>query len=180
MDIADVLGRIERGDRQAFAEVVRYYQRPLFGFVGRMGLERHHAEEIAQEVFLRAWNNLHTYDGSIARFSTWIFTIARNLALKELQRSSRRTEVAGAATLEIGCDGTHAWDELNARDRKRKLEAALQRLSAADRSLIALAYVQELPMAELARMEGCSNGTLKVRLHRAKARLRTLLEIDDE
>jgi RNA polymerase sigma-70 factor (ECF subfamily) len=58
VDIEPVLKRIAAGDRQAFADVVRHYQPPLFGFLGRMGLDQSHAEELAQEAFLRAWMNL--------------------------------------------------------------------------------------------------------------------------
>jgi RNA polymerase sigma-70 factor (ECF subfamily) len=116
----------------------------------------------------------------VARFSTWLFTIARNLALNEIGRSGHRREITGETPREAGCDGRQVFDELAARDRRDKLQAALRRLPPAERSIIGLAYLRELPLAELARMEGCSNEAIKVRLHRVKARLRTLLEIDDE
>ena len=89
-DIRDVLERVARGEAQAFAELVVHYQRPLFAFLGRMGLNAARAEEVAQESFLRAWQNLPSYRSEQAQFSTWLFTIARRLALNELTRSQHR------------------------------------------------------------------------------------------
>jgi len=76
----NLLKRIVDGDRDAFAEVVETFQRPLFGFSDEWATEGV-AVEIAQETFLRAWRNLGQYQTGRAEFSTWLFSIARNLAL---------------------------------------------------------------------------------------------------
>lgn len=94
MNITSVLARISEGDRQAFAEVVETFQRPLFGFLGRMGLSRAVAAEIAQETFVRAWRHLEQFEPEQAQFSTWLFSIARNIALNELTRASGKHETA--------------------------------------------------------------------------------------
>jgi len=99
VDIARVLARIAEGDREAFSEVVEAFQRPLFRFLGRMGLTQAVAAEIAQETFVRVWRNLEQYQSDRAAFSTWLFSIARNLALNELTRlpSSRVSPIENAA-----------------------------------------------------------------------------------
>ena len=74
------------GDPVAFGELVTRYQHSLFGFLGRMGLEPAVCEELAQETFLRAWVNRASYDAGKAAVSTWLFTIARNLALSHLSK----------------------------------------------------------------------------------------------
>lgn len=177
MDITPLLQRIGAGDRQAFAGIVTHYQRPLFGFLGRMALGQGHAEEIAQETFLRAWNNLADYRPERAEFSTWLFTIARNLALHELERATRRHELGSGAELpDAPCERPQPPEALALAQRQRRLHLALRQLPLADRSALALAYNQELDLAAIARIEGCSVAAIKTRLHRAKEKLRHLLE----
>lgn len=177
MNIKAILKRIENGDRAAFALVVQHFQRPLFGYLGRMGLSQSVAEEIAQETFLRAWARLNDYDPLRAEFSTWLFTIARNLALHELERASSKREVASDETLlEFVCENKQPFDALNQNQQRQRLINALHTLPVADRSALALAYFQELDLAAIARMEGCTASAIKARLHRAKQRLRQLLE----
>ena len=169
--------RIVAGDRQAFAELVGRYQGPLFGFLGRMGLSQTQAEEIAQETFLRVWLNLADYRPERAAFATWLFAIARNLALGQLARAAGHREVNyGDEIPAVACDRPSAIDALALRQRHRGLQEALRALPSADRSLLALAYVEELSHADIARIEGCKTGAIKTRVHRAKEKLRRLME----
>lgn len=86
----------------------------------------------------------------------------------------------GSATMEIAADSPLPEEQLLAQRRQQKLRAALVCLSAADRSLLAASYIDELDLATIARIECCSIGAAKVRLHRARQRLRHILEADDE
>ena len=177
MDIKVLLRRIDQGDRSAFAELVEHFQRPLFGYLGRMGLRQGQAEEVAQDTFLRAWQNLSHYDQARAAFSTWLFTMARHLAINELTRASSLHEQAlGDDLPETPCEQGQPAQLLMARQRRQQVRQALRKLPFDDRSTLALAYYEELDMAAIARIEGCSVGAIKVRLHRAKQRLRQLLE----
>jgi RNA polymerase sigma-70 factor (ECF subfamily) len=182
MDISAVLSRIQSGDRQAFAAVVTHSQGPLFGFLGRMGLTRCQTEDLAQETLLRAWQNLGRFDPNRGAFSTWLFTIARHLALNELSRAAHGREVtAGEGALpEAAWDGAQSQDALIQGERRRRLHGALRRLPPHERCLVALAYVKDLDLAEIARMEACSAGAVKTRLHRARLILRDLLEKEDD
>lgn len=179
MDIKPLLQRIADGDRQAFARIVEHDQRPLFGFLGRMALGQAHAEDVAQEVFLRAWHKLDDYRPELGQFSTWLFTIARNLALYELERAARRHEVCVDVVPDPACDRLQPPEQLARRQQQRRLHDALRRLPLSDRSALALAYIHELDMAAIARIEGCHTGAIKTRLHRAKEKLRPLLEEHD-
>lgn len=177
MDIDIILRRIRGGDRSAFAELVEHFQRPLFGYLGRMGLHQGQAEELAQEAFLRAWQQLASYDPRHAAFSTWLFTIARNLALNELTRASSRHEQAvGDQLPELPCEQAQPAQALMAQQQRQRVQQALRQLPHDDRSALALAYFEELDLASIARIEGCSVAAIKVRLHRARQRLRDLLE----
>ncbi len=181
MNIKAILKRIENGDRSAFALLVQQFQHPLFGYLGRMGLTQSMAEEIAQETFLRAWKQLNDHDPLRAEFSTWLYTIARNLALHELERASRKREVTSDEILpDLVCESNQPSDALNESQQRQRLICALHALPVADRSALALAYFQDLDLSAIARIEGCNSGAIKVRLHRAKQRLRQLLEDHDE
>lgn len=181
MDIARVLARIAEGDREAFAEVVEVFQRPLFRFLGRMGLTQAVAAEIAQETFVRAWRNLGQYQSDRAEFSTWLFSIARNLALNELTRMpvSRQSLVENAVANVVSALPTPV-DEIAQQQSSTRLHLALSRLPLADRTALALVYVQELQLADVAELEGTTVGAIKTRVHRARAKLRELLGAEHE
>jgi len=180
INIIEVLLRIQNGDRQAFALIVKEFERPLFGFLGRMGLTQGLAEDLAQETFLRAWKSLGQYEPTRGAFSTWLFTIARNLAFNELDRASYLNEIQEEeGTSEQACAEPQPPESLALAQRKQRLRNALWQLPAAERSTVALAYVKELELAEVARIEGCSIGAVKTRLHRARRRLSQFLEKDD-
>lgn len=177
MNIIEILRRIQGGDRQAFAEVVKHYQRPLFGFLGRLGLSQGPAEELAQETFLRAWRSLAQYNPDLGAFSTWLFTIARNLAWNELSHAANKQEIAAEDDPpELVCDRPQPPEALALAQRRQLLHAALRQLPLTERCVVALAYVGDFELAEIARIEGCTVGAVKTRLHRARRKLYNLLE----
>jgi RNA polymerase sigma-70 factor, ECF subfamily len=177
VDITLQLHRIRQGDRAAFAPVVLHFQGPLFHYLGRMGLGAAVAQEIAQETFLRAWSHLAEFDPQRAQFSTWLFTLARHLALHALDKAAHQHEhSAGDDLPDVASPAPGPADALQAAQRRARLQQALRTLSVQDRSALALAYFQELDMAAIARIENCSVAAIKVRLHRAKQRLREQLE----
>jgi RNA polymerase sigma-70 factor (ECF subfamily) len=191
-DVDPILRRIAAGEREAFADIVRQFQRPLFGFLGRMGLAPALADELAQETFVRAWRGLDGYRPARGAFSTWLYTIARNLAVDALARHGRDDRGSPDAIVvdrfadgrddadAVPEDGDAPAERFEQRDAQRRLHAALRRLPVADRAVIALFYLAERDLADVARIEGTTVGAIKVRLHRARQRLRALMEHDDE
>ncbi len=181
MDIQAILRRIRQGDRQAFASLIRKFQHPLFGYLGRMGLTQSTAEDIAQETFLRVWQRLDDYDPARAEFSTWLFTIARNLTLHELDRAANRHEIVGGdGPQNFVAEESLAAAETDQTHQRQRLCDALQALTVEERSALALVYFRALDTADIARIEGCGVGAIKVRQHRARQKLRQLLENDDD
>ncbi len=161
----------------AFAQLVAHYQGPLFGFLGRMGFAQAQAEDLAQESFLRAWRHLHNYDAQRAEFSTWLFSIARNLALNEWKRAAHQNEVwEGHAPADAASTAPTPPELLERKQQQAQLQAALALLAVADRCVLALAYISELDMASIARIEACSLAAVKTRLYRARQRLLEILE----
>jgi RNA polymerase sigma-70 factor (ECF subfamily) len=170
-----------KGDHLAFGRIVAAHQDRIFAYLGRMGLDGAMAEDVAQETFLRVWRNAGKYDGRLGSLTNWILTIARNLALTRLSQPGRRAETpVSSETLEIASDTPLPDERLVTLQRQRRLHAALACLSAADRSLLSSSYIEELDLAAIASIEGCSIGAAKVRLHRARQRLRQILEADHE
>ena len=182
LNLQAILQRIACGEQRAFAELVAMYQRPLFGFLGRLGMGQAQAEDIAQETFLRAWTHLPSFDPSKAHFGTWLFTIARNLAYNALQSAAHQREVNGAE-MELpdpACPQPGPQQVMEQAQRQARVQAALRQLPMPDRSALALVYVHGLALADVARIEGDSLAAIKTRLHRAKQRLRELLKSNAE
>lgn len=176
METPDVVELAQAGDKDAFAAVIMRYQGPLFGYLGRMGLPQARAEEIAQETFLRAWLHRGDFDRRRGSFSTWLYTIAHRLALNELGRHATHREVAMTGECDPVSSELQPAEALAAEERRRALRTALFELPARDRSALALAYIEDLALADVARIEGTTVGAVKTRLHRARARLAELLE----
>lgn len=170
------LDRVLAGDDDAWALVVARVQTPLFGYLGRLGLDAGSAEDVAQETLLRGWRHLARFDPKRASLSTWLHTIARNLAFDSLARSKRMRVDDNAELDAVPASGPLPDEAFERREQHRRIERAMHELSFDDRSALALAYTQGLDHAEAAAIEGCSSATFRVRLHRARERLKERIE----
>ncbi len=180
MDDGFLIRQVLGGNRDAFRLLVVRYQRPLFRFLGGFGLEQAAAEELAQETFLRAFRNLSGYEASKASFSSWLFTIAKHLAMNETVSSRRRAPHVEAGESGLQNMAPLAPEVLQAEENRSRVRAALQALPEALRSTLALAYLRELSLDEVAQIEGCSLGTVKSRIFRGKQQLRAALLKNEE
>lgn len=160
-----------------FETLVDHYQDPLFGFLGRMGFDQATAEDVAQESFLRAWKHRSSFDANKASVSTWLFTIARNIALNRIQREGCRkfdtSDVDSLVSIESDPSGL---DSCQLQRRKNLVHRALTKLSVDDRSALALAYLRELTSTEAATILGCTPAAYRTRLSRARQRLALIIE----
>lgn len=167
------LQRARQGDRAAFGALVRRHQDRVYRHLLRLTGSREDALELAQDVFVKAWQALPEWRPE-ARFSTWLYRIAANAALDLL----RRRQVVDYVALEDEHDapsqapGPEA--QLQTRQRLLGLEAALARLPAAQREIVLLREVEGLAYEELAQVLGVDAGTVKSRLARARAALAAL------
>ncbi|MEJ2397997.1 MAG: sigma-70 family RNA polymerase sigma factor [Gammaproteobacteria bacterium] len=177
MEESTLIGQAQNGDIQAFQQLVLRYQRPLFRFLHGYGLSASRVEEIAQETFLKAYQNLKSYRPEKgARFMTWLFVIAKRLSLNELARSEYRypsVELAEAMTVQCK-EPTPAESLANAQQQQQVL-AALHQVKEPYHSALMLSYIEELSLAEIAKIEQCSIGTVKSRIYRGKQILAGLL-----
>ncbi len=182
---AALMLRVKRGDRAAFATLVEKYKQPLFNFVFRTLRDEAEAEDVAQNTFLQVWKSRARYERT-AKFSTWLFTIARNLCLNEIRRRSRHP----AESLEE----THAENEDQPQrqyeDKKiflptetalhgelaRKIEEALAELPENQRTAILLCRQDELSYEEIAEVLDCSLSATKSLIHRGREALKEKLK----
>lgn len=165
------------GDSDAFTIIVSSYERSLFAFLGRMGFDRATAADLAQDTFVLVWRHRTRFDPRRGTITAWLFGIARNLALTEFRRSGRRpTDKVDDGVLDHLIESEDASHSAERVQRHNQLHVALQRLPDADRTAIALSYVEGLSAPEAAVLLGCRADAYRTRLTRARKRLAKILE----
>ena len=167
-DDEQVISQVLAGDTEAYRLLVSRHECLVFGFVHNLVRNESDVEDIAQEVFVAAFTHLDSFDPKRAKFSTWLLTIAHNRCCNFLKRRPLPTGDVG----ELVSDALPPETEAVARETWTRLDAALDRLSIEQRAAFVLAEIQELPLAEIAVIEGVPLGTVKSRLSRAKENLR--------
>jgi RNA polymerase sigma-70 factor, ECF subfamily len=167
----ELVSRVLAGRMGDFRVLVERHQQSIFRFASGLLGNREEAEDVTQEAFLSAFANLSRYDSSRAAFSTWLFTIARNRCINLLKHS----RPIALDELDSIANVTQT-DPIVSQELSQQLDCALAELPVEQRSAFVLAEIEELPYAEIARIERTSLGTVKSRIHRAKQRLQSLLE----
>jgi len=182
---AALMLRVKRGDRVAFAELVEKYKQPLFNFICRHLRDEVESEDLAQNVFLQVYKSRQRYQQT-AKFSTWLFTIARNLCLNEIRRRSRHP----AESLEQSHAEHEDQPQRQYEDKKnslpaeqllhgelaKKIEEALAELPEAQRTAILLCRQDELSYEEIGQILGCSLSATKSLIHRGRETLKERLK----
>ena len=171
-DEADCITRAQRGEAAAFAELVARYQERIYRFLLRMTHSQEDARELAQETFLNAYQALPRWRAD-ARWSTWLFRIARNQALDRLRRARHVQFVPldELLTSQLPASTPTPDAALLARQRFTAREAALAQLSLEHREILLLRDIEDLSYDDIAQVLGISLGTVKSRIARARAGL---------
>jgi len=182
---AALMMRVKQGDSGAFSELVDKYQQPVMNLVYRMLRDATEAEDVAQSVFVQVYRSAHRYEVT-AKFSTWLFTIARNLCLNELRRRSRHpAESIHTPHPEQEDQPLHQFedkrtasppDSLLQGELEEKIEQAVAELPENQRIAILLCRQDELSYEEIAKVLGCSLSATKSLIHRGRETLRLKLK----
>jgi len=178
---------VKAGDEQSFALLLQRYRSPLVNFLYRMVRERAEAEDLAQEVFLRVYRARKDYVPS-AKFTTWLFRIATNLALNSVRDNRyQRLEVSIDApvttdaedgderTLDVAEKRPNIEQHLIEEARRKMIRRAVEKLPEKQRAAVLLHKYQELDYNEIAKILQCSESALKSLLFRAYETLRVEL-----
>ncbi len=182
---AALMLRVKQGDNSAFEELVEKYKQPVINLVYRTLPDATEAEDLAQHVFLQVYKSAHRYEVS-AKFTTWLFTIARNLCLNEIRRRSRHPadsldetyadndeqpirQVEDAKT--FSPPDTMLQGEL-----ENKIEEALAELPEKQRTAILMCRGDELSYEDMAKILECSVSATKSLIHRGRETLKQKLK----
>ena len=169
-DESFLIARARRGDPSAFEEIVRLYQRRVYGVALRIVRAHDVADDVTQETFLRAWRSLDRFD--LERpFGPWVCRIAANLAVNHVRSPRAREEGLPEGHAETRSSGPGPLGALLDAEGARVLEAAMGQLPQEQRAVLVLRVVEDLSYAEIAETLGISPGTVMSRLFRARERL---------
>jgi RNA polymerase sigma-70 factor (ECF subfamily) len=177
---ADLVARALQGHQEAFREIVVRFERPVYSLVARMVQDPGLAEDLAQEVFIKAFRRLSTYDPQ-RKLASWLFKIAHNTTIDHLRRHAPETVPLEAEKddehrggLAAVLSDTSTEDPSAAaerRDMARALERAIAGLRPEYRESVVLFYIEGASYQEICEATGLPLGTVKTNLHRARKEL---------
>jgi len=180
----ELVARALADDRAAGDELVRRYQGRVYSLVYHMVGNREDAEDLVQDIFIRAFRNLGSFQGR-SRFYTWIYRIAVNLTINFLKSAGRRRGLS-LDDLDLGVERDPSLVEMVSRrtpatdmkitELQERLNKALQALSEKHRVVVVLHDIEGVPHYEIARMLRCSAGTIRSRLFYARRKLQEQLK----
>ncbi len=174
--------QVLKGDQNVYADIVNLYQHKLYQVCYRMLNNKQEAEDIAQEAFIRAYINLHTFDQK-RKFSTWIYRIATNLCIDRIRKKKPDyyldAEVAGTNGLDmysqIAASEQLPEEQLEQMELQERIQYEISRLPEKYRSVIVLKYIEELSLQDISEILDMPLGTVKTRIHRGREALRKQL-----
>lgn len=177
-DDAQLVRASKHGDQDAFALLVQRYQRRIFNLVFRMLQNYEEASETTQEAFLAAWQGLPSFRGE-ARFPTWLYRIAYNCCLRQLELRKRdkalQTAMQAEQFLEFINKEKQAEDTIEMHDQQDLVRTNLNQLPAKYRIVLILRHLQEMTYEEMADILRMPIGTIKTHLFRARNLLKERL-----
>lgn len=174
----EIINRVLQGEQALYAQLVKRYQGFVFTIVLRYTANREDAEEIAQDVFVKAYRSLADFRGE-SKFSTWLYTIVTTTCITFLRK--KKVPVHSLDTEQVFdlADNQNSAFKANQVEQKSKVQVlneAMRLLSIDDARIITLFYQAEQSLEEIGRILGVEPNTAKVKLHRARQRLKEKME----
>jgi RNA polymerase sigma-70 factor, ECF subfamily len=174
--------QVLKGDQDAYGEIVELYKDKVYQISYRMLGNRHEAEDIAQEAFIRAFINIHSFNIDL-KFSTWLFRIATNLCIDRIRKKKPDyyldADVAGTDGLNMYSQIPSKTDmpekELESLELEETIQREILKLPEKYRTVIVLKYIEELSLIEISEILNLPIGTVKTRIHRGREALRKQL-----
>jgi len=175
---SEIIDKVLSGDQQAYALLVDRYQNYVFTLALRFTKNREDAEEISQDIFIKAYRSLSDFRGA-AKFSTWLYTIVNNTCISFLRKKKLEVHSLDNEKVFEVADNQDSGMRANMIEQKSKIamvNKAIALLSTDDAEIITLFYKSEQTLEEISNILGLETNTAKVRLHRARARLKEKME----
>jgi RNA polymerase sigma factor (sigma-70 family) len=175
---SEIISKVLSGDHQAYAGLVNRYQNYVFTLTLRMIKTREDAEEVAQDIFIKAYRSLADFRGA-SKFSTWLYTIVNTTCITFLRKKKLEIHSLHNEQVFEVADSQDSGLRANLVEQKSKIAMvnnAISLLGPDDAQIITLFYKGEQTLEEIAQVLGLETNTAKVRLHRARARLKEKME----
>ena len=175
---SEIIGKVLSGEQQAYALLVNRYQSYVFTLALRFTKNREDAEELSQDIFIKAYRSLSDFRGT-AKFSTWLYTIVNNTCISFLRKKKLEVHSLDNEKLFEVADNQDSGMRANMIEQKSKIamvNKAIALLGPDDAEIITLFYKAEQSLEEIAGILGLETNTAKVRLHRARTRLKEKME----
>jgi len=167
-----IIQNVLAGETDSFRWIIEQYQTGVFHMIVDFVHDRAAAEDLTQEVFIAAFAKLSSHDAMRCRFSTWLLTIARNRSINYLRKQKRKRK-----KLHINHrPNPDPAQAMRKAEFYQQLDRALNELPQRQKRAFVLAEFQQLSYEDIAQIECISIGTVRSRLHRAKKKLRSLME----
>ena len=174
-----IIQRAAVGDQAAWDTIVRMYWRKVFNVAYRFVGTYDEAEDLTQEIFLKVFRSLGTFDRR-ANFQTWLISVSRNFCIDRYRSGRRDREVfareVDASTVQAEARGLNPYARVELQDRVALLRDALRSLSPPLRAAVLLRDIHELSYQEIAAQLGIAEGTVKSRINRGRAELARQIE----
>jgi RNA polymerase sigma factor (sigma-70 family) len=174
----EIISLVLKGEQQAYAVLVDRYQNYVFTLALRFTKSREDAEEVAQDIFVKAYRSLADFRGS-SKFSTWLYTITYNTSITHLRKKKLTTSSIDDERTFMQLESHESSFSANVMEQKSRVNMvneAISMLSPDDANIITLFYKAEQSLEEIGRVMGIDPNTVKVKLHRARQRLKDKME----
>ena len=174
----EIISRVLKGEKQAYAELVTRYQSYVFTLTLRFIRSREDAEEVAQDIFVKAYRSLADFRGA-SKFSTWLYTIVNTTCITFLRKKKLEVQSLDNEKVFESVANHDSGFNANRVEHKSKLNmvnTAIGMLSHDDSEILTLFYKAEQSLEEISQILGLESNTVKVRLHRARQRLKEKME----
>ena len=174
----EIISKVLKGEQQAYAELVKRYQNYVFTLTLRFIKSREDAEEVSQDIFVKAYRSLADFRGE-SKFSTWLYTIVNTTCITFLRKKRLNVQSLDnekvIETVESQDSGLNA-NQVERKSRANMVNSSISMLSYDDSEILTLFYKAEQSLEEISQILGLEQNTVKVRLHRARQRLKTMME----
>lgn len=174
----EVIAKVLQGEQGLFALLVERYRNYVFTLVLRFTDNREDAEELAQDIFVKAYRSLADFRGA-SKFSTWLYTIVHNTCISFLRKKKIDMVSIDLLNTQVRLENQGSGFRANRVEQRSKhvlVNEAIGLLSPADHQVISLFYKGEQSLEEIGRIMGLEPNTVKVKLHRARQRLKEKME----
>ena len=174
----EIISAVLNGNQQVYAQIVQRHQTFVFSLVLRYIKSREDAEEVAQDVFVKAYKALADFKGA-SKFSTWLYTIVTTTCISFLRKKKLETHSLDNEKVFETIENQHSGTSANQVEQKSKVAMvnnAIALLNADDAEIVTLFYKGEQTLDEIAKILGIESNTVKVRLHRARTRLKEKMQ----